>query len=434
EEPVTKHEGGIKARSDANSVGDRVSPRHLRRSAPLLLTLFAIGVAGLSAPSSARALALGQIGSVAMPTFVTSDPNDPERLFVIEQAGRIQLVRESGTSTFLDISPIVHGLNPHGDYGLLSMAFSPNYANDHLFYVDYTGVDDPATAENESGDLHVDEFRASGDTADPTSRRGILTIPSPFDLHYGGQLQFGPDGYLYISTGDGGTPDDSDGNAQNLSNLLGKILRIDPKGSAPGEYPVPADNPFTTTAGCNDGCDEIWSYGLRNPWRFSFDRLTGNLAIGDVGGPSWEEVDFETGLDPGKGDNFGWNCREGAHPGPGETSPVCADRLGTFTEPAFEYPHDSSGSCSITGGYIVRDRSRNGLYGRYLYGDFCTGELRSVKLGVSMGSGDRFEGASVPHPTSFGEDEDCRIYVASFDGPVYRLTESPGGTTAGCPP
>ena len=410
-----------------------MSPRFLRRSAPLLLTLLAVGVAGLSAPSSARAVTLEQIGNFDRPTFVTSDPNDPGRLFVVEQAGRIQLVRENGTSTFLDISPIVHELNPFGDYGLFSMAFSPNYANDHLFYVAYSGVDDPDTAEDESGDLHVDEFRASGDTADPASRREVLTTElSPFHLHYGGQLQFGPDGYLYISTGDGGTPDDSDGSAQNLTSLLGKILRIDPQGSAPGEYTVPADNPFTTTAGCSDGCDEIWSYGLRNPWRFSFDRLTGDLAIGDVGGPSWEEVDFGTGLDPGKGDNFGWNCREGAHPGPGETAPVCTDRLGTFTEPVFEYPHDSSGSCAITGGYVVRDRSLSGLDGRYLYADFCTGEFRSVKLGVPMSSGDRSEGVSVPRPTSFGQDADCRIYVASFDGPVYRLTESSAGKTAGC--
>jgi len=165
---------------------------------------------------------------------------------------------------------------------------------------------------------------------------------------------------------------------------------------------------------------------LRNPWRFSFDRLTGDLAIGDVGGPFWEEVDFGTGLDPGRGSNFGWNCREGAHPGPGESLQVCADRMGTLVDPVFEYPHKPSGPCSITGGYVVRDRSLSGLYGRYLYGDFCTGELRSVKLGVPIGSGDRSEGVSVPRPTSFGEGADCRIYVASFDGPVYRLTEPTG--------
>ena len=408
--------------------------RYVRRSASLLLTLLVVGVVGLSAPSSARALALEQIGSFDRPTFVTSDPNDPDRLFVVEQAGRIQLVQENGTSTFLDLSPLVHGLNPFGDYGMFSMAFSPHYARDHLFYVAYSGVDDPATAGDESGDLHVDEFQASGDTADPTSRRQVLTIGlSPYHFHYGGQLRFGPDGYLYISTGDGGTPGDSDGNSQNLASLLGKILRIDPRGSAPGEYTVPRDNPFTATAGCTDGCDEIWSYGLRNPWRFSFDRLTGDLAIGDVGDWNWEEVDFDTGRHPGKGDNFGWSCREAEHPGPGYTVPVCTDRLGTFTEPVFEYPHESSGACAITGGYVVRDRSLGDLYGRYLYADFCTGELRSVKLGVPTGSADRSEGAFVPRPTSFGEGSDCRIYAATFNGPVYQLTGPAKKATTGCP-
>ena len=276
---------------------------------------------------------------------------------------------------------------------------------------------------DESGDWHIDEFSANGDSADPASRREVLTVKyPPAQCHYGGQLQFGPDGYLYASTGDGGPQGDPDGNAQNLETLLGKILRIDPKGSAPGEYTVPADNPFTDTAGCTDGCDEIWSYGLRNPWRFSFDRLTGDLVIGDVGRSSWEEVDFETGPDPGRGDNFGWNCREGAHPGPGESSPVCADRAGTFTEPVFEYPHARPQPCSITGGYVVRDRALADLYGRYLYADFCIGELRSLNLGLPTASGDRSEGLSVPLVTSFGEDADCRIYVASFNGPVYRLT------------
>jgi hypothetical protein len=405
----------------------------------------------LTAPAGASALALEQVGSFDRPTYVTSDPHDPDRLFVVEQAGRIQLTEGANTTTFLDIEPLVHDLNPRGDHGLYSMAFSPDYATNHLFYVAYSGVDDPATeGEDESGDWHIDEFSASGDTADPTSRRGLLTIKFPpipaHPCHYGGQLQFGHDGYLYASTGDGCPQGDPDGNSQNLENLLGKILRIDPEGSAFGDYTVPADNPFTDTPGCTDGCDEIWSYGLRHPWRFSFDRLTGDLVIGDVGYDSWEEVDFETGHDPGKGDNFGWNCREGAHPGPGESSPVCADRLGTFTEPVFEYPHvlDVNGYCSspeapriagsITGGYVVRDRALNDLYGRYLYADFCVGELRSLNLGLPTAGGDRSEGLSVPLPTSFGEDADCRLYVASFNGPVYRLTDSAGGASVGCVP
>jgi hypothetical protein len=397
------------------------------------------------APAGASALELQQVGSFDRPTYVTSDPQDPNRLFVVEQPGRIKLIEGASTMTFLDIEPLVHDLNTRGDYGLLSMAFSPEYANDHLFYLLYTNLD---------GDWQIDEFSANGDSADPASRRAVLSVKypppanNPFcspQCHYGGQLQFGPDGYLYASTGDGGPQGDPDGNAQHLQTLLGKILRIDPEGSAPGEYTVPADNPFNTD-GCTDGCDEIWSYGLRNPWRFSFDRLTRNLVIGDVGHQSWEEVDFEPGPDPGRGANFGWNCREGAHPGPGQSSAVCAARTGAFTEPFFEYPHvlDVNASCSdpaaprlvgsITGGYVVRDRALADLYGRYLYADFCVGELRSLVLGLPTTSDDRSEGLSVPFPSSFGEDADCRIYVASLNGPIYRLAEPAAGTAVGCPP
>jgi glucose/arabinose dehydrogenase len=404
----------------------------LRQLASLLIATTVGGVAGVTAPAGANVPALEQVGSFDRPTYVTSDPNDPNRLFVVEQAGRIKLVEDDTVTTFLDIAPLVHELKALGDYGLLSMAFSPNYAQDHLFYVIYSGVDDPATAPDESGDWHLDEFHADGDVADPASRREVLTVNST-QAHYGGMLEFGPDGYLYASIGDGGPQGDPNGNAQNLGNLLGKLIRIDPRGSAPGEYTVPADNPFAATAGCADGCDEIWSYGLRNPWRFSFDRLTGDLAIGDVGWNNWEEVDFDTGPNPGRGDNFGWNCREGAHPGPGETEPVCTGRAGTFTEPAFEYSHTNFG-CAVTGGYVVRDHGLPDLYGRYLYGDFCTGELRSLKLGLPMAADDRSEFVYVPRLTSFGEDADCRLYAASFNGPVYRLTDPASGATVGCQP
>jgi excisionase family DNA binding protein len=410
-----------------------------------------VAATALTVPASASALELQPVGSFQSPTYVTSDPQDPNRIFVVEQAGRVQLVEAGNTTTFLDITSIVRYPPDPGAFdgadALASMAFSPNYATNHLFYVAYTGVDDPGTVEDESGDWHLDEFRANGDTADPASRRGVLTIDYPSNsAHYGGQLQFGPDGYLYASTGDGL---DSPGEpAQDLATRLGKILRIDPKGSASGEYTVPTDNPFATTAGCTDGCDEIWSYGLRNPWRFSFDRLTGDLVIGDVGYLDWEEVDFETGPNAGRGDNFGWYCREGAHSGPGETSPVCAERAGTFTAPVFEYPHtdptpadptDNAFGCSIIGGYVVRDLALADLYGRYLYSDFCAGlpssvgELRSLIPGLPTASGDRSEGLSVPFVTSFGEDADCRIYVASWNGPVYRLMEPIGGA-GGCPP
>jgi glucose/arabinose dehydrogenase len=406
-----------------------------------------VAATALTVPASASALALEPVGSFQSPTYVTSDPHDPNRVFVVELGGRIQLIKGGSTTTFLDIEPIVLGPPEVFDYahGLLSMAFSPDYATNHLFYVAYTGVDDPGTAEVESGYWHLDEFTANGDIADPASRREVLTIKYPANQqeHLGGQLQFGPDGYLYASTGQGGpSHGDANGNSQNLGGLLGKILRIDPAGSANGQYTVPADNPFASTVGCTDGCDEIWSYGLRNPWRFSFDSLTGNLVIGDVGQDSWEEVNFETGPNPGRGDNFGWSCREGAHPGPGQALPVCAGSVGTFTEPVFEYPHvdptpadptDNAFGCSILGGYVVRDRALADLYGRYLYTDYCTHDLRSLALGLPTATGGRSEGLSVPWASSFGEDADCRLYVASFLGPVYRLTEPAGGATVGCP-
>src|SRR3954453_15015911 len=235
-------------------------PRALVRS-PRTFAAILIAAAALAAPTSASALALEQVGSFDRPTYVTSDPHDPNRLFVVEQAGKIQLIEGGKTTTFLDTDPLVHDLNPFGDFGLFSMAFSPDYATNHLFYVAYSGVD---------GNWHLDEFHANGDTADPTSRREVLTINYPAQCHYGGQLQFGPDGRLYASTGDGCPQGDPAGNSQNLQSLSGKILRIDPERSAAGQYTVPADNPFTGTQGCEDGCDEIWSYGLRHPWRFSF--------------------------------------------------------------------------------------------------------------------------------------------------------------------
>lgn len=422
---------------DAACVMLMLPMRSLGVSLAILLT-----AAGLAAPN-ASAVLLEEVGSFERPTYVTSDPHDPNRLFVVEQAGRIQLVEGGNATTFLDIRHLVHELRATGDYGTFSIAFSPNFAEDDLFYVTYSGVDDPATdPEDESGDWHLDEFRADGDTAVPASRRPVLTIdfqPTPGGAHghFGGQLQFGPDGHLYASVGDGLPQGDPNGNAQNLGLLFGKILRIDPQGSAPGEYAVPDDNPFTDTPGCTDGCDEIWSYGFRHPWRFAFDRLTGDLVIGDVGMHTWEEVDFDTAPEPAKGANFGWNCREGAHDytgPPGSPSPECPARVGTFTEPVFEYPHDPA--CSVTGGYVVRDPALEDLYGRYLYSDFCVGELRSLELGLPLATGDRSEGLSVPRPTSFGEDAVGRVYVASFDGAVYRLeapelTVSAGGTGTG---
>lgn len=409
----------------------------------------AVGL-GLLVPASAAALSLPPIDGVPYdsPVHVTSDPGDADRLFVVEQGGRIQLTEGGVKTEFLDISSSVAS----GDErGLLSMAPHPDYPSNGLFYVFYTGVDDPLTAStNELGDLHIDEFEAGGDAADETSRRTVLTIKHrDFGNHNGGQLQFGADGFLYISTGDGGGGGDPLENAQKKGTLLGKILRIDPEGTDSEPYSDPAGNPFVGKA----GRDEIWSYGLRNPWRFSFDRLSGALVIGDVGQGSWEEVDYEPpSAGRGKGDNFGWDCREGRHnytgpeaPGPDSPSPLCPARVGTFTEPVFEYPNPSDG-CAITGGYVVRDPALGDLYGRYVYADLCGDEIRSLCPGVPTASRDRSEGVTVSAPTSFGEDADGRIYVVEHGGTVSRLTgaaapgecpsppSSPPGSPPGSPP
>jgi glucose/arabinose dehydrogenase len=386
----------------------------------LLCTLTAMFVPVLLAPASASALSLEEVGSFDTPTFVTSDPGDPDRLFVIEQAGVIRL-SDGGVTTFLDIADLVRSPEDAGggnEQGLLSMAFSPDYATG-LFYVFYTAQ------AGEAGALRIDEFDADAEPVE-SSRRPVIEIPhvGAAQNHNGGQLQFGPDGHLYASTGDGGT---GGANAQDLDSLLGKILRISPSGTGPGDYSVPSDNPF---AGPTAGEDEIWSYGLRNPWRFSFDRATGALTIGDVGQGGWEEVNYEpVSAGGGRGDNFGWNCREGMHDF--SSDPPC-DEPPAFTEPVLEYANDSS-TCAITGGYVVRDRALGDLYGRYLYADFCAGELRSLNPGLPTTSGDQSEGLSVPNVTSFGEDADCRIYVVSRSGPVSRLTEPGTGAPAGCP-
>jgi Glucose / Sorbosone dehydrogenase len=398
-----------------------------RSSRRLTFVFASILVFGVLLPAGARALSLDQVGTFASPTFVTSDPADPDRLFVVEREGRIELVENGQSSLFLDLEQTV--LSPPDDdalvdHGLYSMAFSPDFATDHLFYIVYSRADDPDTGGvDETGQWQLAEGTANGDTADPDSLREVLTIEYPEQpLHYGGQLQFGPDGYLYVSTGDGGPQGDPDGNAQDLGLLYGKILRIDPHGAPGSDYSVPADNPF---AGAVPGEDEIWSYGLRNPWRFSFDRSTGDLVIGDVGFNSREEVDFVEAPDPGKGTNFGWNCREGTIPF--STAPPC-DLAPAVTEPVFDYGH-VDGNCSVTGGYVVRDPALTDLYGRYLYSDWCGQELRTLDLGQP--AIERSEGICVGAPISFGEDAAGRLYVTSLYGAVYRITAE--GSSGACP-
>jgi Glucose / Sorbosone dehydrogenase len=379
--------------------------------------------------SSAEALTLQSLGDFDRPTYVTADPVNPNRVYVSEREGRIVRVENGVRTLFADLEAEVGCCEQ--ERGLLSFAFARDFGSSGHLYVFYTGT------EETPGEIHVAELTAIGASAPLGSLRDVLTIPHPeHGNHYGGQLQFGRDGYLYVSTGDGGGANDVHHNAQDPNSLLGKILRIDPRQSGLLPYTVPAGNPFAGQAGRRA---EIWSLGLRNPFRFSFDRLSGDIAIGDVGQAAREEIDFAPALGSaggGAGANYGWNCREGLLAGPA-TDPECA-LPPPFVDPVFEYDHSpdpSSGKprCAVTGGYVVRDPGLGPLYGRYVYSDYCSGTVRALRLpaaGIPAGE-DCALGLEVTHPVSFGEDARAGLYVVEEGGTVSRLAGAP---PADCPP
>ena len=367
----------------------------------------ATATAAPAAATAATRVRLARIGRFNQPVFVTAPPADRARLMVVEQPGVIRVVRGGRTlgRPFLDIHSLV---TAGGEQGLLGLAFAPDYAASGRFYVYYT---------DRQGREVVAEYRrgASGDVADPGSARIVLRMEDPESNHNGGALMFGPDDLLYIGTGDGGGANDQHGrrgNAQNLGSLLGKLLRIDPRESGGRPYTVPAGNPFTGRSGARP---EIYAYGLRNPWRYSFDRRTGDLAIGDVGQDAIEEVDFAR-QGRARGVNYGWRPWEGRRrnfdePAPGAVFPVLTKR-------------HSDGWCSITGGYVVRDPALPALAGRYVYSDFCRGQIRAARLRSGHATGDRGIGLPrMPNISSFGEDARGRVYVVTLDGPVYRLVQ-----------
>ena len=370
--------------------------------------------ADAEAPAATRAqsggrVRLAKVGEFASPLFVTAPPGDRRRIFVVGQGGRIRVVKGGRRlrRPFLDVSAqIVAG----GEQGLLGLAFARDYARTRRFYVNFT---------NRSGDTRVVEYRArrsDRDVADPRSARVVLRQDQPEANHNGGQVTFGPDRLLYIGLGDGGGGNDrhgARGNGQDLSTLLGKILRIDPRRSGSRRYRIPRDNPFRGRAGARP---EIFAYGLRNPWRFSFDRETRDMTIGDVGQNAVEEISFAS-PERARGANFGWRPFEGDdrlyedEDAPGHLRPVLTKS------------HDD-GFCSITGGYVVRAPDLPALQGQYLYGDFCDGRVRAVRLRADGASGDRaVDVPKVGSISSFGEDARGRVYVTSLDGPVYRLTQ-----------
>jgi len=349
-------------------------------------------------------VAVEEIGEFERPAFV-AQPQGESALYVVEQAGRIVRVAGNGRrSVFLDIARLV---NAEGnEQGLLSVAFAPDYGRSGRFYVDYT---------NRGGNTRVVEYRRArrGTRADPRSARVVLKVAQPFANHNGGLLLFDRGGDLHVGLGDGGSGGDPERNGQDLGTLLGKLLRIDPRRGGGDAYRIPASNPFVRRAGARP---EILAYGLRNPWRFSLDRETGDLWIGDVGQGEQEEVDAVAADEIESGANFGWSAFEGTAPfNDDEEAPGAI-------KPVLTYGRD--GGCSITGGYVVRDPRLESLYGRYLYADFCAGQLRSFNAHQALagrGTDDRPLGLQVPAISSFAEDARGRVYATSLDGPVYRL-------------
>jgi glucose/arabinose dehydrogenase len=341
---------------------------------------------------------------LAFPVALTAPANDP-RLFIVEKGGAIRVVRE-GTllpAPFLDLSAKV---STGGEQGLLDLAFDPAYATSGRFFVHYTDVNGNTTVSS----FHVSP--ADPDLADPATETVVFTTEQPFDNHNGGRLEFGADGMLYIGLGDGGSGGDPGGRGQSLADFLGDILRVDVLAGT--GYTVPPDNPF---AGRPDARPEVWSYGLRNPWRFTFDPATGDLYIADVGQSAWEEIDVATAAQgAGRGANFGWNIMEGSHC----YAATPCDTTG-LVMPVLEYSHGEG--CSISGGFVYRGAAIPALQGHYFYADYCQGWVRSIRLdngqiAESLQWPTLAPGGAVP---AFGRDAAGELYVLSAEGRVFRI-------------
>src|SRR5437870_137937 len=382
------------------------------------LALLACGGSPSGPPAAGDSLRLQLVASgLSSPVYLSAPPGDTERLFIVEQAGRIRIVphgqQQPLATPFLDISNrVLSG----GEEGLLSVAFHPGYATNHYFYVDYTH----SSAASDTVYTVIERYTVSADSniADSATHKLILRItqPQPVSLypnHKGGLVMFGPDGMLYIGMGDGGSGGDPQNRAQNRDSLLGKLLRIDVDNGDP--YGIPPSNPFATSG----GAPEIWALGLRNPWRFAFDRAAGLLYIADVGQDLWEEVDVAPAGQGGL--NYGWPIMEGLHcfrPNPCGTTGL--------VQPAVEYGHANNG-CSITGGFVYRGSRAPSLVGQYFYSDYCSGWMRSFFYANGGGTGQTSWtlNVSLGNVLSFGEDSAGELYVLSGGGSVYRIAPAP---------
>jgi glucose/arabinose dehydrogenase len=341
-------------------------------------------------------------GGFDRPIYMTHAGDGSGRLFVVEKPGRIWILQngERLSAPFLDIRSLVR--SQESERGLLSLVFHPEYASNGYFFVYYTNL---------NGDTVAARYQVSADPnqADPNSAQIIFQIEQPYANHNGGHLAFGPDGYLYLSTGDGGSAGDPAGNGQDRLSFLGKILRLDVDGQLP--YQIPADNPFIAFSSARG---ENWAYGLRNPWRYSFDRATGDMFIGDVGQNIWEEIDLLPAGTPGG--NLGWDLFEGNHLFEGSEE----QRSGMIF-PILEYQH-TGGNCSVTGGYVYRGEQLPEWYGVYLFGDYCTGIVWGALPGAD-GLWQAEQLFDLPISlVSFAEDQSGELYVVDLNGGIYRLT------------
>jgi glucose/arabinose dehydrogenase len=402
------------------TVSSLISLRHFAGAATCLLLGLACPAAAqpVIQPVSAPVVTPGGFVSIVPVTTGVSEPigvtnagDGSNRLFVTERRGRIRIVKgtQALTTPFLDISAKVGPCGSDcGERGLLGLAFHPDYETNGFFYVYYTRVSD--------GDIVIARYQVSSnpDAALASSELILLTIEHSSQAnHNGGQLAFGPDGFLYAGIGDGGGGDDFLESGQSTSTLLGKILRLDVNGTDTGHnYAIPAGNPF---AGTTPGADEIWAFGLRNPWRFSFDRQTGDLYIADVGQNTWEEIDFQAAGSAG-GRNYGWDCREGMHAfndTNGDMNANCPASTAGFTDPVLEYSH-GSGDCSVTGGFVYRGQPASFLTGTYLFGDLCTGRIVRGSRGAGGAWSQQLLIDTSFNITSFGQDEKGGLYFTDL--------------------
>ncbi|MEV7993938.1 PQQ-dependent sugar dehydrogenase [Streptomyces sp. NPDC086077] len=345
-----------------------------------------------STPRQAAKVALKNVATAQNPTAGTAGPGG--RLWIAERAGTVRVLHDKGLGKpVLDISAET---TTDGERGLLGIAFDKKFAH---FYISFTNLEGTST---------VDEFAVLHGKIQPRTRRTVLTQTQPYPNHNGGDIKIGPDGYLYIALGDGGSGGDPHGNGQNLDTLLGKLLRIDPRGAKP--YAIPRDNPFVNDPAARD---EIWAYGLRNPWRFSFDSGTGDLFLGDVGQNDWEEIDWAPASSKG-GQNYGWGQMEGTHPFRGGTEPA------NHVPPVFEYDRTNF-ACSVTGGYVYRGKAIPSLKGQYVYSDYCDGTIRSLQMQNGKVTGVNDLGANGGEVISFAQGGNGELYVLAIGGSVFRI-------------